>query len=100
MRDAEHREAALRRLLRDAREASEPELDWSRIEARVLRQAANAPGTPSARAYAWGALAVAARLRNRHMETEAQMLERTRMEKMPTVLGQEFDALDDLLSGI
>ncbi len=47
-----------------------------------------------------GALAVAARLRSRHLDTAAQLLDEARMEQMHLALGQEFDALDDLLRGI
>ena len=47
-----------------------------------------------------GALAVAARLRNRHLDTMAQLLDEARMAGMHVTLGQEFDALDDLLRGI
>ncbi len=50
------REAALRRLVRDARDASPPDLDWSRIEERLLRQTRQAP-TPAKRSpypFAWG----------------------------------------------
>ena len=47
-----------------------------------------------------GALAVAARLRNRHLDTVAQLLDEARMAGMHVTLGQEFDALDDLLRGI
>lgn len=47
-----------------------------------------------------GALAIAARLRNRHLETAAQLLDEVRIAQMHLVLGQEFDALDDLLRGI
>lgn len=56
------REAALRRLLRDARAEPAPELDWSSIEERLLLEARR-PAAPVARSiypYAWGALAVAA----------------------------------------
>ena len=47
-----------------------------------------------------GALAVAARLRKRHQDTTAQLLDESRMARMHVALGQEFDALDDLLRGI
>lgn len=47
-----------------------------------------------------GALAVAARLRNRHLDTAAQLLEQARFAAVHGVLAQEFDALDDLLRGI
>jgi aspartate kinase len=47
-----------------------------------------------------GAVAIAARLRNRHLETAAQLLHVVRMAHMHDVLGHEFDALDDLLRGI
>jgi ferric-dicitrate binding protein FerR (iron transport regulator) len=56
------REAALRRLVRDARDEPATELDWSRLEARLLSQAGRAlPARKrSPHPYAWGALAVAA----------------------------------------
>ncbi len=47
-----------------------------------------------------GALAVAARLRTRHLDTAAQLLDESRMAQLHVALGQEFDALDDLLRGI
>jgi len=50
-----------------------------------------------------GALAIAARLRHRHLETAAQLLGSAPADAGPTLhaaLGTEFDALDDLLRGI
>lgn len=47
-----------------------------------------------------GALAVATRLRDRHLHTVAQLLDSSRMTQMQGALEQEFDALDDLLRGI
>ena len=47
-----------------------------------------------------GALTVSARLRNRHLDTVAQLLDEGRMAGMHLALGQEFDGLDDLLRGI
>ena len=47
-----------------------------------------------------GALAIAARLRNRHLDTAAQLLEEARFAAVHGALAQEFDALDDLLRGI
>lgn len=58
----EPREAALQRLVQDARAEPAPELDWSSLEERLLLQTRQAaPATKrSAYPYAWGALAVAA----------------------------------------
>ena len=50
-----------------------------------------------------GALAIAARLRHRHLETAAQLLGSSPTPEGPALhaaLGTEFDALDDLLRGI
>ncbi len=46
------------------------------------------------------ALAIAARLRTRHVDTAAQMLDETRFAGVHAMLGNEFDSLDDLLRGI
>jgi FecR protein len=56
------REAALRRLVRDARAEPAAELDWSRLEERLLSQTRRAAPARkrSAYPYTWGALAVAA----------------------------------------
>jgi ferric-dicitrate binding protein FerR (iron transport regulator) len=56
------REATLRRLVRDARAEPAPELDWARLEQRLLVEAGRsaAPAKRSGYPYAWGALAVAA----------------------------------------
>ena len=47
-----------------------------------------------------GGLAIAARLRNRHLETAGQLLDDGRLTDLHVTLGHEFDALDDLLRGI
>jgi aspartate kinase len=52
-----------------------------------------------------GALALAARLRNRHVDTAAELLagdaaDQGRLALLQTALHAEFDALDDLLRGI
>ncbi len=47
-----------------------------------------------------GALELARRLRNRHMETAAELVEPSRLASLGVVIGTEFDALDDLLRGI
>lgn len=56
------REAALQRLVCDARAELSPELDWSRIEERLLQQAKRATPDPkrSSRPLVWGAVAAAA----------------------------------------
>jgi ferric-dicitrate binding protein FerR (iron transport regulator) len=56
------REATLRRLIRDARAEPAPELDWMRLEERLLQQAGRraTPAPLRVYPYAWGALAVAA----------------------------------------
>lgn len=58
----EPREAALQRLVRDARAEPAPELDWSSMEERLLLQTRQPapPAKRSARPLAWGALALAA----------------------------------------
>jgi len=47
-----------------------------------------------------GALAISARLRHRHIDTTAELLDGEQFVRMQPVLNQEFDALDDLLRGI
>jgi aspartate kinase len=47
-----------------------------------------------------GALAIGARLRHRHLDTAATLLEQARFTRVQQVLHLEFDALDDLLRGI
>jgi FecR protein len=57
------REAALRRLVREARAEKPPELDWVSLEERLARAVSRSPAPPSTRSYypwAWAALAVAA----------------------------------------
>jgi ferric-dicitrate binding protein FerR (iron transport regulator) len=57
------RASALNRLLREARSESAPDLDWARIEERLVSEAKRAaprPAKPSRAPLAWGALAVAA----------------------------------------
>ena len=55
------REATLRRLVRDARAEPAPELDWARLEQRLLVEAGRraVPAKRSRYPYAWGALAAA-----------------------------------------
>src|ERR1700730_15283882 len=47
-----------------------------------------------------GALAISARLRHRHIDTTAELLENGRFVAIQPALNLEFDALDDLLRGI
>ncbi|MCU1319916.1 MAG: aspartate kinase [Edaphobacter sp.] len=47
-----------------------------------------------------GALAISARLRHRHIDTAAELLEGEQFTGLQPVLDQEFNALDDLLRGI
>jgi len=47
-----------------------------------------------------GALAISARLRNRHIDTACELLDETRFTALQSAVHQEFDALDDLLRGI
>jgi aspartate kinase len=47
-----------------------------------------------------GALALSARLRNRHIDTACELLDETRFAALQSAVHQEFDALDDLLRGI
>jgi len=47
-----------------------------------------------------GALAIAARLRNRHLETAAELLCGDLFSSIEKIIRHEFDALDDLLRGI
>ena len=56
------REAALRRLVRDARAEPSPDLDWSRIEQRLLQQTKHTAPEAKRSLYplAWGLVAVAA----------------------------------------
>jgi len=62
MKSGDPREAVLKRLVREARAEKPPEIDWSGVEQRLLRQATR--GTPQPRRashpLAWAALAVAA----------------------------------------
>ena len=47
-----------------------------------------------------GALALSARLRNRHIDTTAELLNGDEFVQMQAALNLEFDSLDDLLRGI
>jgi aspartate kinase len=47
-----------------------------------------------------GALAIGARLRVRHIDTGAALMDAERLARVQQALHQEFDALDDLLRGI
>jgi len=62
MSGVDAREAALRRLLRDARAEPAPDVDWSSLEERLLLQTRQVTPAAKRSAYplAWGALAVAA----------------------------------------
>src|SRR5271154_657011 len=62
----------------------------------LLLSAANAAG----RGDKAGALAIGARLRHRHIDTSAALLEVERFTRLQQTLHQEFDSLDDLLRGI
>jgi len=62
----------------------------------LLLSAASAAG----RGDKSGALAINARLRHRHIDTSAALLQAERCVRVQQVLHQEFDALDDLLRGI
>jgi aspartate kinase len=62
----------------------------------LLLSAASAAG----RGDKAGALAIGARLRHRHIDTAAALLEEARFTRLQATLHQEFDALDDLLRGI
>ncbi|HWZ52552.1 MAG TPA: lysine-sensitive aspartokinase 3 [Granulicella sp.] len=59
-----------------------------------------ASGTAAGRGDRAGALAISARLRNRHNDTATQLLERERFSRIKLAIDAEFDALDDLLRGI
>lgn len=64
MSSRDPREVTLRRLLRDARAEKAPELDWERIEGRLMREAKlrQPQASRSFQPFGWGALAVAAGL--------------------------------------
>ncbi|MDW5267899.1 MAG: lysine-sensitive aspartokinase 3 [Edaphobacter sp.] len=47
-----------------------------------------------------GALAISARLRHRHIDTAADLLDGERFVQLQPAVNHEFDALDDLLRGI
>lgn len=47
-----------------------------------------------------GALAISARLRHRHIDTAADLLDEERIAGLHPAIHREFDALDDLLRGI
>ena len=47
-----------------------------------------------------GALAISARLRNRHIDTASDLLDGERFIRLQPIINNEFDALDDLLRGI
>ena len=59
-----------------------------------------AAGAAAGRGDKVGALAIAARLRNRHLETAADLLADDLLAGTRTAICAEFDALDDLLRGI
>jgi aspartate kinase len=47
-----------------------------------------------------GAVAISAKLRERHLDTAAKLVTGSRLKELAATLHQEFDALDDLLRGI
>jgi len=59
-----------------------------------------AAGAAAGRGDKVGALAIAARLRNRHLETAADLLCGERSAGIDKLIRHEFDSLDDLLRGI
>ena len=59
-----------------------------------------AAATAAGRGDKTGALAIGARLRLRHLDTAATLMEEERFARLQQVLHLEFDALDDLLRGI
>jgi aspartate kinase len=59
-----------------------------------------AAGSAAGRGDKAGALAIAARLRNRHIETAADLLCGDLFTELQATIRAEFDALDDLLRGI
>jgi len=59
-----------------------------------------AAGKAAGRGDKSGALAIAARLRNRHIETAGDLLCGELFAELQTMIKSEFDALDDLLRGI
>jgi aspartate kinase len=59
-----------------------------------------AAAAAAGRADKAGALALSARLRNRHIDTACELLDETRFAALQAAVHQEFDALDDLLRGI
>jgi len=59
-----------------------------------------AAATAAGRGDKTGALAIGARLRLRHLDTAATLMEEERFARVQQVLHLEFDALDDLLRGI
>jgi len=67
--------------------------------ARVTDQLLAAAAT-AGRGDRLSAMAIAARLRTRHVDTAAQMVSGAAFAGLHGVLGTEFDALDDLLRGI
>ena len=59
-----------------------------------------AAATAAGRGDKAGALAIGARLRVRHLDTGAALMDAERLARVQQALHQEFDALDDLLRGI
>ena len=59
-----------------------------------------ASGAAAGRGDRTGALAISERLRTRHVDTAAQLLDTTRFVALQPNIHHEFDALDDLLRGI
>jgi aspartate kinase len=59
-----------------------------------------AAGAAAGRGDKAGALAIAARLRNRHIETAAELLHGELLPQIEAAIRRRFDSLDDLLRGI
>jgi aspartate kinase len=59
-----------------------------------------ASGAAAGRGDRTGSLAISERLRTRHVDTAAQLLDTPRFVALQPVMHHEFDALDDLLRGI
>jgi len=59
-----------------------------------------AAGAAAGRGDKAGALAIAARLRNRHIETAAELLHGELLPQIEAAIRKRFDSLDDLLRGI
>ncbi len=59
-----------------------------------------AAGTAAGRGDRSGALAISARLRNRHLEVAGKLLSAERLTQMARIVHAEFDSLDEVLRGL